>query len=197
MIDLWEHWGYFGLFAILVLGGLGLPIPEDIPLLAAGALIHHGDLNGPLALIVALSGVVLADSLVFSVGRLSSHSTASRPHWLPLTDHHIERVKSLFTRYGPWTVVVARFIPGTRLATYWCAGAMGMRYRTFAAGDGLAALVSVPVWLLFGYLGASRLDQILRGLGRFEHFISVALVLLVISVVVVLWGRAYFRHEAV
>jgi membrane protein DedA with SNARE-associated domain len=134
--------------------------------------------------------VVLADSLVFAIGRWSSRVTRARPRWLPLTDRHVEKVQELFARYGAWTVVMARFVPGTRLATYWCAGAMRMPYRTFLLGDALAALVSVPVWLSIGYLGASHLDQILRGIGRVEHFVGVALIFIVVTMVVVVWWRS-------
>jgi membrane protein DedA with SNARE-associated domain len=195
MPDFYVHWGYLGLFAILVLGGMGLPVPEDVPLLAAGALIHHGDLNGPVAAMVALFGVVLADSVVFTVGRWAGHFTAKRPRWLPLSESHLHRVQSLLTRYGVWMIVVARFVPGTRLGTYWCAGAMGMEYRNFLMGDGLAALVSVPVWLFVGYLGASHLDQILRGLGRVEHFITTALIFIVVTFVVIAWWRGVCKSD--
>jgi membrane protein DedA with SNARE-associated domain len=195
MLDLWEQWGYLGLFVILVLGGVGLPVPEDVPLLAAGALIHHGDLDGRLAAIVALGGVVLADSLIFAIGRWSYRVGGDRKRWLPLTDRHVEKVQDLFARYGAWTVVIARFVPGTRLATYWCAGAMRMSYRRFLLGDALAALVSVPVWLLIGYLGASHLDQILRGIGRVEHFVGVALIFMLVTAVVVAWWRSFRKFQ--
>ena len=62
-------WTYLGLIAVLLAAGFGLPLPEDIPLLAAGWLVYKGDADFELMIATALFGVLLGDSVLFMLGR--------------------------------------------------------------------------------------------------------------------------------
>ena len=53
-----EHFTYAGLFVILMLCGLGMPMPEDVALLAGGFLAHKGITRYPITLVVSLLGVI-------------------------------------------------------------------------------------------------------------------------------------------
>ena len=64
-----EHFTYVGLFVVLMLCGLGLPIPEDVALLAGGYLVHRGITRYPITLAVSLLGVVAGDNSLFFMGR--------------------------------------------------------------------------------------------------------------------------------
>ncbi len=64
-----EHFTYLGLFVVLMLCGLGLPIPEDVALLAGGYLAHRGITRYPITLAVSLLGVVTGDNSLFFMGR--------------------------------------------------------------------------------------------------------------------------------
>src|SRR5450631_2779114 len=59
---------YFLIAGILLLCGLGLPIPEDITLLAAGLAAYYGLTNLILTILVAYFGVLLGDSIIFFLG---------------------------------------------------------------------------------------------------------------------------------
>ena len=189
MPDLLEHWGYAGLFVMLMMGGLGLPIPEDVPLLISGYLLHQGTFNWPATVAVAFLGVLTADSMIYGLGVRSRQSVARKPRWLPVSVEQLERARSHFARYGLWTVVAARFIPGLRLIIHWSAGALGLPYSRFLLGDAMGAMVSVPAWLCFGYLGASHLDRILRGVAEFEHMAGAILIVVVVAVGIAVWWR--------
>ena len=49
--DFIEQFTYVGIFLVLFLGGLGVPIPEELPVLAAGALAHEGYMRAWVALL--------------------------------------------------------------------------------------------------------------------------------------------------
>src|SRR4051812_4545224 len=154
-----DQWGYVGLFVMLFLGGFGLPIPEDIPLLLSGALIHRGILSWLPALAVAYSGVLIADSLVYAIGRYTGPAGNRLTRWMGVSSSkRLDRVKKLFDRYGSWTVAAARFLPGLRLPMFWYAGAAKLAYSSFLLGDGLAAVWSVPAWIAVGYFGAPHIE---------------------------------------
>lgn len=64
-----EHFRYVGLLIVLVLCGLGLPVLEDVAVLAGSFMAHHGITCYPLTVLVALVGVVTGDNSLFLIGR--------------------------------------------------------------------------------------------------------------------------------
>src|SRR5438270_1067061 len=64
-----EHFTYLGLLVVLVLCGLGLPLPEDVALLAGGFLAHRGVTRLPITLGVSFLGVITGDNSLFFLGR--------------------------------------------------------------------------------------------------------------------------------
>jgi membrane protein DedA with SNARE-associated domain len=197
MPGLLEHWGYAGLLGMLLLGGLGFPIPEDLTLLISGYLLHERVFAWPETLAVALAGVLAADSLIYVFGAQSRHAVKYTPRWLSVSDQQLHHVRVHFARHGMLTVMGARFAPGLRLITHYCAGAVGMSYWKFVLSDALAALVSVPGWVIFGYLGATHLDQILHGVAEARHWAgAIAFVLILVVAMVVWWKNQGSRSAA-
>jgi len=141
-------WGPFGL---LLLCGLGLPIPEDILLVAAGVL---GAMDGRSWLKVGLvmyTGVLAGDSMIFFAGRhLGTRMLASS--WLQriLPPRKQVKVEGMLARYGSWALFLGRFLPGLRAPLFFTAGSMKVSYLKFLLLDGVAALISVPVFVWLG-----------------------------------------------
>lgn len=140
-------WGPFGL---LLLCGLGLPVPEDILLIIAGAL---GEMDGRSWMRVSLLmyvGVVGGDSMIFFAGRhVGTRMLASS--WLQriLPPKKQVKVEAMLARYHSWALFLGRFLPGLRAPLFFTAGSMKVSYLKFLLLDGAAALISVPffVWL--------------------------------------------------
>ena len=59
---------YLIVFTILLACGLGLPIPEDITLFAAGLAAYYGNANHHVMVAVSFIGVMIGDSFVFFLG---------------------------------------------------------------------------------------------------------------------------------
>jgi membrane protein DedA with SNARE-associated domain len=182
---------YIGLFAILLAAGLGVPLPEDIPLVAAGWLVHKGgaDLMGMIA--TGLVGVLVGDSLLFSMGRrygtrIVEHRWLRRiaKPWL------LERARYLFTHHGTKMLFAARFMPGLRAVMFLTAGVFKVSYVRFLAIDGFAALISVPVWVWAGWKFSSEIERILGG-ARIATYVVVGVLLLGLA----LWIVWEYRHN--
>src|SRR5438270_7763769 len=62
------HLGYLGIALILVLGGLGLPVPEEAPIILAAVLARNGQMVWPLALAACFAGVLVGDFVVYALG---------------------------------------------------------------------------------------------------------------------------------
>ena len=60
-----EHFPLLGLFVLLILGGIGLPFPEDTTLILAGFLISHHVIKMLPSLVVVFIGALIADMLIF------------------------------------------------------------------------------------------------------------------------------------
>jgi membrane protein DedA with SNARE-associated domain len=138
------------LLSVLILCGMGLPIPEDIILLATGMIAQETGRSWILASIVMYAGVLAGDSIAFLIGRRFGIRMLALP-WIQrvLSPKKQRRIAALFHQYGSTVFFVARFLPGLRAAIFCTAGAMRARYLHFLFFDGTAALISVPffVWL--------------------------------------------------
>jgi len=185
-----EHWGYLGLFVMLFLGGFGLPIPEDIPLLLSGALIQRQVLGWIPTLVVAYAGVVIADSLVYAIGRYTGTAGNRFTCWLGISSSkRLGRVQTWFDRYGTWAVAAARFLPGLRLPMFWYAGASKLSYPRFLIGDGLAAIWSVPAWIAVGYFAGPHIEPLIGKIKNVEHLVAIVIAAMVVVCAVIWWFR--------
>ena len=167
LTDLHGGIAILAVFGVLLLCGLGLPIPEDIPLISAGYLIHLHKSNWPIALIVCMLGVLTGDSIIFWFGkRLGNKLLRSRLVMFFTTPKKILKIKAYYRKYGPKIIIVGRFLPGLRAPIFFVAGSTGLRYRKFVTYDGIAALVSVPVWLFVGSRFGNEIDSLLAKIQR-------------------------------
>lgn len=191
----------WGPFLVLLLCGLGLPVPEDIVLVAAGAL---GEIDGRTwqqvsALMYA--GVMLGDSTIFLAGRyFGGRMRTSRWFQRYFSEKKQAKVEALFDRYHSWVLFVGRFLPGLRAPIFFTAGSTKVTFWKFFFFDGLAALISVPFFVWLGHtLWAKFKDDIVqldRALGRTQTYtMVVASVLLVIVVWVVVRKIRESRHK--
>jgi len=173
-----EHFTYLGLFVVLLLCGMGLPMPEDIALLAGGFLVHRGVTRYPITLAVALLGVVAGDNSLFFLGRrfgtgLVRYFGLNRPG----SQAQINRIRAFMRRHGHRAIFYARFLAGLRALIYLTAGSFGVTPLRFLAYDLLGAIISVPIVVSIGYLFGGQLEVVIHYLGGFERLLWVVAVL--------------------
>lgn len=174
------------LFAALVAGGLGVPIPEDLVLLATGILAHRGMLPLPLAVGVALAGVLCGDLALFLTARRLGTALYEHPRLRRLLPpERRERISALYARHGGRLVFAGRFLSVLRGAVFAMAAVQGMPLRRFLLWDALALCVSVPVVVGLGYAFSHSVDRVVRGLGRVEHLVAILGVLGLVALVAV------------
>lgn len=189
--SLLAKFSYVGLFVILLAAGLGVPLPEDIPLLAAGWLVYHKKADLLLMILVGLAGVMVGDSLLFNMGRrygmhIVEHRWLRRiaKPWL------LEKARTSYANHGAKILFAARFMPGLRSVMFLTAGMFHVPFWKFFAIDGFAALISVPVWVWVGCRFTPYLAQILEG-SRLAGFGVGGLFVLALIV----WGCWEYFHN--
>lgn len=170
-----SHATTIGLFLLLVAGGVGFPVPEDLTLLTAGALAQPTWLRLADVVIAGLAGVVSADWILYGIGRRYGEGILEHPRLLRLLGaHRIDAVRGAVMRYQARSVFFARFVFGTRIATFLAAGTFGVSAWRFAFAEAAGAVIFVPAMVTFGYLFADRANRIMSGAARAEHWLVFA-----------------------
>ena len=136
--------GYVGIALVLVLGGLGLPIPEEAPIILAAVLTRNGQMSGPAwRWRRAWAASCWATSSSTSSGIFYGEKVLS----LPLTRRLLTRqreaqIKGYFHRHGFKILVSGRFVPGFRTAAYLTAGILKLPPLKLLVTDLVAAFLS-------------------------------------------------------
>jgi membrane protein DedA with SNARE-associated domain len=183
MTELLDHWGYLGIFLAVVLGNVGVPIPEETVLLLAGYAASRGVLRLPVVLIVGVISVAAGDNIGYWLGHRYGRRAIERfGHLAFIPPARMEKITTFMARYGALAIFAARFVPGIRTLAGPLAGATRVRPRTFVVANILGALVYVPYAVGIGYgIGWSFGDTIERLFtGRVDDIILGVLVLALI-----------------
>ncbi len=169
--------GYVGIALILILGGLGLPIPEEAPIILAAILSKSEKMWWPLALLACLTGVLLGDLIVYFLGFFYGERVLSLKFTRKLlTRAREEQIKGYFHRHGVKILIFGRFAVGFRTAAYLTAGILKLPPLKLFLTDLFAA--SLTTFLMFG-LGFVFAHQIQSSLDRVKWVMAAVAVALV------------------
>ncbi|OOG65447.1 DedA family protein [Rhodanobacter sp. B04] len=190
LITIFAENGYVAVFIALMICGAGLPLPEDITLVAGGVIAGLGYANVHAMFALAMFGVLLGDAGIFLLGH---HYGARMLKWRlvarVLTPRRYAMVQEKFARYGNRMLFIARFLPGMRTTVYITAGTSHrVSFTRFLLIDGLAALISVPFWVYLGYFGADNHEWLMKWVRRGQNSLWI-LVGLVVLTMLLLWWR--------
>jgi membrane protein DedA with SNARE-associated domain len=183
---------YTWLVGILLLCGLGLPIPEDIALIAAGYFAYKGVLQFEKALVVCFGAVLLGDTFAFFLGRWFGRRVLASP-WARryFTPRRQRRVRAYFRKFGSKVVFLGRFTPGLRFSIFFSGGMLHLRPSVFFLYDFMAAVISVPVLIYLAWRFGGQIDRVVSFARHTEH--GIMLLLIILGGVLLI--RGYRRHR--
>jgi len=196
LVTFFMQYGYFAVFGVLILCGFGLPVPEDISLTAGGVISGLGYTNVHVMFFVGMAGVLIGDSFVFWLGSHYGERAMKLPILKSLIHpERFEKVQLQFKKYGKWVVFVGRFMPGLRMPIFFTAGTSGqISFLRFFLTDGLAASISVPIWVYLGFYGAHNFDELMKWVRQGQTIILVLVAVVVIGFIFYLWRKK--RNES-
>jgi membrane protein DedA with SNARE-associated domain len=172
---------------------LGLPLPEDIPLLISGALVAKGQMHLVAAAVAAWCGIIGGDIVLYHFGkRFGLEITRVRFIGKHLTKARIEQIEQMFSRYGIWVVAIGRMFAGLRVAMVVAAGAIRFNFFKFVVTDGLAAVFSGGLFIFLGHLIGSNLnaDTYSRFKGEIKYWFWLGLVVVLLALLIwLVWKR--------
>ncbi len=186
-----QQFGYAAVFFVLVICGFGVPIPEDVTLVAGGIISGLGYTNVHVMFAVGMAGVLVGDGIMFLLGKTYGTSILRfRPVAKLMPPKRYAQVQEQFDKYGNRVLFVARFLPGLRSPIFLTAGMSGkVSFWQWLLMDGFAALISVPLWVYLGDLGATNRDWLMQKVHQFQHGFMVLIVAVVIGVAWFWWRK--------
>ena len=188
-----EEFTYLGIFLVLFLAGLGVPIPEEIPVLASGVLAREGVVRWWLGLPVCILGVLAGDVALYWVGRhWGERVLAWRIVRYVLSQEREEALKAAYRKHGVKIVFTARHVMGLRAAAFLTAGIARVPFGRFLAVDAAASLLGVPVAFGLAFFFTDQLEQIVRDVHRVERW---AVLILLVAIGVYFAVRTYRRSR--
>lgn len=178
-----------GLFLLLLGGAVGLPIPEDLPLLLGGIVIHLGKSPVEQVFAVCYAAIIIGDVLIYGIGRWLGPSLFRRRMFMnPRARLRLKRIRIGMERRSLPMIFVARHLFYLRTLTFLSCGALRMKFKVFLLADALAALISVPLMLSIGFAAWEHLDTVTAWIQRAKT------ATLLLSVLILVAGVCVYRH---
>ena len=191
LYELFGRFHYLAPFTVLLLCGIGFPLPEEVTLIGSGVLLHQGKVEFVPISLVCSAAILLGDSIPYFLGRRFGPS-AMRSRWLAKILHpeRFARFQKRYDEHHNWAIFTCRFLPGLRIPGYFLAGTMGMSFARFIVLDIAGVLISVPVSIWFGKLFGDSIEELTKKIKELNHILAFAIVAIL---AVIVW-RAW-RHK--
>lgn len=185
-----DHWGYLAIFVFVILGNMGVPLPEEAILALAGYMVWNGQLDFLAVLLIGILSAILGDNFGYWLGRRYGRGAIERyGQWVLGRPARLQSIECFVARYGSLGVFVARFVPGLRFMAGPLAGALQLPFSRFVVANLFGAAAYVPVAVGVGYaigLGLGEfVEKLRRIVGNVER--TVLFTALCLSAAVLLW----------
>ena len=183
LLGIFGNWVYVALwFIIFAETGLavGFFLPGDSLLVVSGLFAAANKLNIFLVLISFFLGSVIGDSTGYWTGRKMGHALFSREDSKIFKPSRVQKAHAFFEKYGPKTVILARFVPIVRTFAPIVIGAAEMKYATFLTYSILGGLLWINSMVLAGYFLGGVIENAL-GIKLEDHIEKVVIVVVFLS----------------
>lgn len=154
MFEVFQSYSYFGLFIILLLeeSGVPLPIPGDIFIATVAALPNS---NYFLTVATVVASTLIGSTILFSISKKVGYPLITKcGHHIKVDKTKVQKIEKWFTKYGGFTIVIGRLIPGLRIVTPFAAGTFNLSYKSFWLYTTIAALIWANIYYVIGkFLG--------------------------------------------
>lgn len=197
LITLIQQYGLPFVFLNVLALQAGLPVPAYPTLIVAGAYAAMG--HGSIAALIGVGvlAAILADTMWYLTGRrfgLRVLKTLCRVSLSP--ESCVRQTESIFERFGPASMLFAKFVPGFASVATALAGAVRLRYLLFVLFDAMGAALWVGVGVMLGVIFRDAVNDImntLQSLGRYGLLLVIAA--FVVWVLVRWWRRVLFVRQ--
>jgi membrane-associated protein len=174
-----DHFPYVGIFALLILGGIGLPFPEDATLILSGFLVAH-EVVKPLPIFLTVyTGLLVSDFFLYLVGKKYGRMVVEHKKFgRILSPDRLSKIEENFRKREVWVILIGRHFLGLRAQIFLVAGVLRMPAIKFLTADAATSLLTVAFMGGIGYWGGNSIQILKTDLTRIEHIAIVVLMVL-------------------
>ena len=147
IVDIPPDVGYSVVFALIAVETMGIPVPGETALIAAGLLAHDGQLEIGVLILIAATAAILGDNVGFAIGRKVGRRLFEMPG-------------PFFAKHGPKAVFLGRWVAGLRIASAWLAGMNRMPWGRFLFWNALGGICWATSIVLGAYFAGHAFDEI-------------------------------------
>jgi membrane protein DedA with SNARE-associated domain len=177
------HFGYPALFGLLVLGIVGLPVPDETLLTFCGYLVYSGRLHPGWTFATAFCGSTCGITISYFLGAHWGNKAITRfGKYIYATPKRVRRAEQMFHRFGPMLLTGGYFIPGVRHFTAIVAGISAVPYPKFALFAYSGAAIWVTLFLSLGYFFGERWQHTSE---VFHHYLLIAIAALALLAAII------------
>jgi membrane protein DedA with SNARE-associated domain/rhodanese-related sulfurtransferase len=193
LLRLIADYGLWFVFGNVLLVQLGMPLPAYPVLILTGTLAATGRLSPAALLGTAVVACLLADVVWFLIGRWLGRRVLRVLCRISLSpDSCVRQTESTFVRFGPPSLMVAKFIPGFASVATALAGALRIGVGAFIVFDAIGAALWAGVALALGWLFSPAIEDIVNLLARLGHW---GLMLVAVAVALFVTWKWWQRHR--
>jgi len=187
-----EHSPYLGIFLLLILGGVGLPFPEDATLILTGFLVAQNVIKPVQTFLAVYSGLLISDFLLYWVGKKYGRMLVLHKRFQKIiSPEQLSRLEEKFKRRGVWVVLIGRHFLGLRAQIFLVAGVMRMSAIKFLLADGATSLFTIALMAGIGYAGGNSVEILKKNVKRIEH-----IAILIFAILFTAWiVYKYFKKQ--
>ncbi len=189
LADFLSQYGYIGIVLFLILGIVGIPLPDEIFMTFIGYLSSEGQLNLYLTYFSALTGSIGGITLSYGLGTWFGYPLLKKyGNRLFITRRRLRITQFLFRKYGPWVLFFGYFIPGVRHLTAYIAGITKLSYPRFGLYAYSGAVFWCATFVGLGYVLGSSWELVFHALRCLGPVAIFALVFVAVFVAWYWWG---------
>ena len=171
-------------------------ISEDLTTISAGILASQGTVHPITALVGCILGIFVGDGIIYLIGLFVGKPALKFPLIRRfLSEEKVDICAKWFEKNGLMVVLMSRFIPGTRVPTYFAAGILGARAKYFLPAAGLAVLIWTPLLMGAAWLFGDQIKEYLDPRKPYAWIALIASILLVFGAMKVMVKLADWRFR--
>jgi len=191
-----EHLPYLSIFLLLILGGIGLPFPEDATLILSGFLVAHGAITPLPIFLTVYAGLLVSDFFLYLVGKKYGRMIVEHKKFRRIiSPDRLLKLEEKFKKHDVWVILIGRHFLGLRAQIFLVAGVMRMPAIKFLIADATTALLTIALMGGIGYVGGNSIQILKKDLTRIEHIAIIVLVVLFACWIIYVYFKGSKKFE--
>ena len=147
-----ESLGYFGIFIMTFIESTFIPIPAEITLIPAGYLVHKGEMNFILVVLISTIGTLAGSAVNYYIAYFFGRKLfANKGKYFFMNESKLKKIEKFFANHGAISVFTGRFLPGIKHFISFPAGLAKMDIKLFTIYTIAGSTIWTAILAVLGY----------------------------------------------